>query len=105
MSIEFNKMQKLVSEIIERELLIEFEQNFKYMENEQAEKFNDITNKAKNLYDDLYNRLDDEEKKLLMEYDDLREQSAIRQVDYYFERGVRCGLSSLNYLKKYFIGF
>ena len=105
MNIELNKIQKLVSEIIERELLIEFEQNFKYMENEQAEKFNDITNKANNLYDDLYNRLDDEEKKLLMEYDDLKEESAIRQVDYYFERGVRCGLSSLDYLKKYFTWF
>ena len=102
---KFGKMQKLVSEIIERELLIEFEQNFKYMEDEQAKQFNDITNKVKSLYDDLYNRLDDEGKKLLLEYDDLKEKSAIMGVEYYFERGVRCGLSSLNYLKKYFILF
>ncbi len=105
MSIEFNKMQKLVSEIIEREILIEFEQNFKYMGDEQAKQFNDITNNAKSLYDDLYNKLDDEGKKLLLKYDDLKEKSALRQVDYYFERGVRCGLSSLNYLKKYFAWF
>lgn len=105
MSIELNKMQKLVSEIIERELLIEFEQNFKYMEDEQAKQFNDITNKVNNVYENLYNKLDDEGKKLLLEYDDLKEKSAIMGVNYYFERGVRCGLSSLNYLKKYFIWF
>lgn len=105
MSIVLDKMQKLVSEIIEREILVELEQGFKYMEDEQEKQFNDITNKLNNLYENLYSNLDDEGKKILMEYNDLKEQSAIRQVDYYFERGVRCGLTSLNYLKKYFIWF
>ena len=102
MNIEFNKMQKLLSEIIERELLIEFEQDFKYMEDEKVEQFNDMTNKVNNLYENLYSKLDDEGKELLLKYDDLKEKSVIRQVEYYFERGVRCGFSSLSYLKEYF---
>ncbi|EDT70032.1 hypothetical protein CJD_A0041, partial [Clostridium perfringens D str. JGS1721] len=33
---------------------------------------------------------------------DLRDKSMLMEIWYYFERGVRSGLSSLSYLKEYF---
>ncbi|MDU6993143.1 DUF6809 family protein [Clostridium sp.] len=102
MNIEFNKMQKLLSEIIEREMLIEFERDFEYMEEEQAKEHNEITDRLMKLYEILDCKLDEEEMTLFKEFIDLKDKATLMEVGYYFERGVRCGLSSLSYLKEYF---
>ncbi|EDT70030.1 hypothetical protein CJD_A0012 [Clostridium perfringens D str. JGS1721] len=102
MNIEFNKMQKLLSEIIEREMKVEFEYDFKFMEEEQAKEHNEITNRLMQLYEMLDCKLDEEEMELFKEFIDLRDKSMLMEIWYYFERGVRSGLSSLSYLKEYF---
>lgn len=102
MNIEFNKMQKLLSEIIEREMMVEIERDFKFMEEEKAKEHNAIIGKIMELHDMLYCKLDEEEKKLFREFIDLRDRSMVMEIDYFFERGVRSGLSSLSYLKEYF---
>ncbi|WP_283706386.1 DUF6809 family protein [Clostridium perfringens] len=102
MNIEFEKMQKLLSEIIEREMSVELEYDFKYMGKEESNKQGNISDRVINLYDKLNCILSEEDKELLREFVDLTDELKIMEIKYYFERGVRSGLSSLSYLKEYF---
>ncbi|HAT4309510.1 TPA: hypothetical protein I9080_003372 [Clostridium perfringens] len=102
MNIKFEKMQKLLSEIIEREKEVEFEYDFKFMEEEQAKEHNEITNRLMQVYEMLDCKLDEEEMELFKEFINLKDKSMVMEVGYYFERGVRSGLSRLSYVKEYF---
>ena len=102
MNIKFAEVQNLVSDIVEREMSVELEYDFKYMEEDESNKQSEISDKLMNLYDRLNYALSEEDKELLREFIDLTDELKIMEIKYYFERGVRAGLTNLSYLKKYF---
>lgn len=102
MNIKFTEIQNLVSDIIEREMSVELEYDFKYMEEEESNKQINISDKLINLYDRLNYALSEEDKELLREFIDLTDELKIMEIKYYFDRGARAGLTNLSYLKKYF---
>ncbi|ELC8451123.1 DUF6809 family protein [Clostridium perfringens] len=101
----FEKVQELLKDIILRELQVEYEYDFKYMLEEETKQKIGCNEKIENLYKILSEKLDDEGKRVLFEFTELQEKLKFQESDYYFERGVRVGLTDLSYLKKYFNDF
>lgn len=97
----FEKEQELVCEIIERELLNELEYDLKFMEKGKRDKYGDSLCEVETIYKKLTGKLDDEGRKMLLDLVDLKDYLLIQEVHYFFERGVRCGLTTLKYLDKY----
>ena len=97
----YRKMQRLISDIIRRELSLEFEKNFEDRTEEAAKEAEKLNNSWFELQNKLKKKLDKEGLNILDQLIDLTTEIAINENEYYFERGVRCGLSDLKYLEKY----
>lgn len=93
---------KMVKDIISREALVEYEYDFKYMAKKELENLTKVQEKAQILFDELLGILDDKGQKALKELFDLKGLENFYESEYYFERGARCGLTTLSYIKEYF---
>ncbi|MGU8450581.1 hypothetical protein V1657_00220 [Clostridium perfringens] len=98
----FQKMQELIKDIILRELRVEYEYDFSHMLEEEKKKHIEAIEKTKELLEIIRSKLDKEGQEALVQLIDLKDVIAVQEGDYYFERGVRVGLTDLSYLKKYF---
>lgn len=92
---------EMVKDIINREVLVEHEREFKDMRKEEAEVLKKVQDKSQMIYDKLLEKLDEEGQKELRELVDSKEWENFYESEYYFERGVRCGLTTLSYIKNY----
>lgn len=97
----FDKLQEMIKDIIGRELQIESEYEFKYMSEKEASEHQSYTDESVELTGKLKSKLDEEGQRVLLRLIDILDSRAVQESDYYFDRGVRCGLTSLNYLSKY----
>ena len=97
----FDKLQEMIKDIIDREVQIENEYNFKYMSEEEVGERQSYTDESVELIGKLKSKLDEEGQRVLLRLMDILNLRAVQESDYYFDRGVRCGLTSLNYLSKY----
>ena len=97
----FEKLQEMIKDIIDREMEIEFEYDFAHMTEEQDSKNKEYMNKVDKIQKYLEKKLDNEGQELLRDLIDTLYLQATTEGGYYFERGVRCGLTTLSYLKKY----
>lgn len=97
----FEKMQLLIKDIISRELMIEEEYNLKCMTEEEKSEYGKLDKQFSEIEKKLQLSLNNDEIKLLDELVDLMWQIDFKRQCYYFERGVRCGFTTLSYLKKY----
>ena len=97
----FDKLQEMIKDIIDREVQIESEYEFKYMSEEEAGEHQSYTDESVELIGKLKSKLDEEGQRVLLRLIDILDSRAVQESDYYFERGVKCGLTSLNYLSKY----
>ena len=100
----FQKIQKLIKDIILRELRVEYEYDFSHML-EEEKKHIEAIEKTKELFEIINSKLDDEGRRALIQLVDLKDVIAVQEGDYYFERGVRVGLTDLSYLNEYFNAF
>ena len=98
---DFNKLQEMIKEIILREVMIERDHDFNYMSEEEAEEHQSYTEESIELMNELKSKLDKEGQRVLSRLMDILDSRAVQESDYYFERGVKCGLTSLSYLGKY----
>ena len=98
---DFNKLQEMIKDIILRELRVECEYDFSHMLEEEDKKHKEDIQKTRELFEIISSKLDEEGQKALIQLVDLKDTIAIQEGDYYFERGVRIGLTDLSYLKKY----
>ncbi|HII4525556.1 hypothetical protein H8K01_07425 [Clostridium perfringens] len=101
----FQKIQQLIKDIILRELRVEYEYDFSHMLEEEEKKHIEAIEKTKELFEIINSKLDDEGRRALIQLVDLKDVIAVQEGDYYFERGVRVGLTDLSYLNKYFNAF
>lgn len=101
----FQKIQQLIKDIILRELRVEYEYDFSHMLEEEEKKHIEAIEKTKELFGIINSKLDDEGRRALIQLVDLKDVIAVQEGDYYFERGVRVGLTDLSYLNKYFNAF
>lgn len=99
---EFKKEQELISDIIDRELYVEFEKYFEHMEEKEMESYQKKVDTVIGLTEILKSKLNKEDIKLLINLVDTCSAIGLQESRYFFERGVRCGLTTLNYLKKYY---
>lgn len=97
----FEQSQNMVRDIIDREISIEHEYDFKYMREDDAKKHNEEKEQGRILFEKLLEKLDTDDQKLLKELIDKKDSECFYVQEYYFERGVRCGLTTLNYIKNY----
>ena len=97
----FDKLQEMIKDIILREAMIEYEYDFSHMSEEEEKKHIEAIEKTEELFEIINSKLDDEGRRALIQLVDLKDTIAIQEGDYYFERGVRVGLTDLSYLKKY----
>lgn len=97
----FDKLQEMIKDIIDREVMIEHEHDFNYMSDKEAEEHKSYINESTELMNILKTKLDEEGQKVLLRFMDILDSRTVQEIDYYFERGVKCGLTSLNYLSKY----
>lgn len=97
----FDKLQEMIKDIIDREVMIEHEHDFNYMSDKEAEEYKSYINESTELMNILKTKLDEEGQRALLRLMDITDSRAIQESDYYFGRGVRCGLTSLSYLSKY----
>lgn len=98
---DFNKLQEMIKDIILREAMIEYDHDFKYMSEEETGEHQSYIDESVELIGKLKSKLDEEGQRALLRLMDILDLRAVQESDYYFERGVRCGLTSLNYLSKY----
>lgn len=98
---KFEEMQLLVKDIIGREVLIEEDYNLKYMTEEEKADYESLDKQFAKIEKELQLSLDSKGIKLLDELVDLMWQIELKRHCYYFERGVKCGFTTLSYLKKY----
>lgn len=98
----FQKMQELIKDIILRELRVEYEYDFSHMLEEEKKKRIEAIEKIEELLEIIRSKLDKEGQEALVQLIDLKDVIAVQECDYYFERGVRVGLTDLSYLNKYF---
>ncbi|TGY42489.1 hypothetical protein [Clostridium perfringens] len=98
----FQKIQELIKDIILRELSVEHEYDFCHMLEEEDKEHKEAIERVGELFDIINSKLDDEGKRALNQLVDLKDIIAVQEGDYYFERGVRIGLTDLSYLKRYF---
>lgn len=99
---DFQKIQGLIKDIILRELRVEYGYDFKHMSEEEAGEYKSYTKESTELIGKLNSKLDEEGQRALLRLIDILDSKSIQESDYYFERGVRIGLTDLNYLSKYF---
>lgn len=97
----FEKIQQLITDVIRRELFIEFEKDFEHRNEEEANEAKKLQDLYFELQDKLKEKLDPKGIDILNQLIDLTTTIAVNESEYYFERGVRSGLSDLNYLEKY----
>ncbi len=97
----FDKLQEMIKDIILRELQTEYGYDFKYMSNKEDKKYKEAIERGGELFDIINSKLDEEGKRALNQLVELKDIIATQESDYYFERGVRIGLTDLSYLKKY----
>lgn len=97
----FDKLQEMIKDIILRELSVEYEYDFSHMPEEEDKKHKEDIQKTRELFEIISSKLDKEGQKALIQLVDLKDTIAVQEGDYYFERGVRIGLTDLSYLKKY----
>ena len=102
---DLEKIQELIKDIILRELRVEYEYDFSHMLEEEDKKHKELIQKGRELFEIISSKLDDEGKRALIQLVDLKDVIAVQEGDYYFERGVRVGLTDLSYLNKYFNAF
>ncbi|GAA0860180.1 hypothetical protein GCM10008916_25370 [Clostridium nitritogenes] len=102
---DFEKMQELIKDIISREASVEFEYDFKYMTEGEISEQKELVSKINKLKSELSKKLDKEDVMLLTKLVDALYSQTVLEGTYYFERGVRAGLTGLCYLKKYFTFF
>ncbi|WP_415287163.1 hypothetical protein [Clostridium perfringens] len=102
---DLEKIQELIKDIILRELRVEYEYDFSHMLEEEEKKHIEAIEKTKELFEIISSKLDDEGRRALIQLVDLKDVIAVQEGDYYFERGVRVGLTDLSYLNKYFSAF
>lgn len=102
---DFQKIQGLIKDIILRELRVEYEYDFCHMLEDEEKKHKESIERAEELFEIINSKLDDEGKKALIQLFDIKDNIAVQEGDYYFERGVRVGLTDLSYLNKYFNAF
>ncbi|MDU7066716.1 MAG: hypothetical protein E6343_01850 [Clostridium perfringens] len=98
---DFNKLQEMIKDIIDREVQIEYDHDFKYMSEEEAGEHQSYTEESVELISKLKSKLDEEGQRALLRLMNILDSRAAQESDYYFDRGVRCGLTSLSYLSKY----
>ena len=79
--------------------------DFSHMLEEEEKKHIEAIEKTKELFEIINSKLDDEGRRALIQLVDLKDVIAVQEGDYYFERGVRVGLTDLSYLNKYFNAF
>jgi len=97
----FEQSQNMVRDIIDREVSIEHEYDFKYMREEDLKKLNAEKTTSESLYKELLKKLDSEGQKLLRLLINSKDMELFYAEEYYFERGVRCGLTTLSFINKY----
>lgn len=98
---DFNKLQEMIKDIILREAMIEYDHDFKHMSEEETGEHQSYIDESVELIGKLKSKLDEEGQRVLLRLMDILHSRAVQESDYYFDRGVRCGLTSLNYLSKY----
>ncbi|MBY0757446.1 hypothetical protein K5V21_18695 [Clostridium sardiniense] len=97
-----DKLHEIVKDIINREADIEFEYDFEYMTEEEDGEYRKCVNTIRKLQSELESKLDEKDKKKLIALIDALYLQETLESMYYFERGVRKGLTNLCYLNKYF---
>lgn len=100
---EVERLQKIIKHGIEHELENEFEYNFRYMTKSEEKIKKNYRKKVFELQKSLKSKLDYESEKILNELIDTLSEEAILESGYYFERGVKNGITSLKYLSEYII--
>lgn len=99
---KIEKEQELIKDIIFREVMIECEHEFEYMSEEEMKKHQSYIDESIELTNKLNSKLDEDGKKNFFRLMEILDSREIQELEYYFERGVKKGLTDLSYLSKYF---